>query len=151
MRSGSGEAPINAPSIIALFTVFSGAIWLIIGGAIAGDAAARDAESHMDPLVYASPLNKFEYLGGRFLAALLLNALLVLMVPAGMLLSACLPGIPAAELGPFRAAGYLTAYGFIALPNVFAITAIQFIAALKSRRTNRAYLGSLSFRTGSAW
>ena len=47
----------------------------------------------MHPLVYTSPVSKTEYLGGRFLAALILNALILLGVQAGSLLAVYLPGV----------------------------------------------------------
>jgi ABC-type transport system involved in multi-copper enzyme maturation permease subunit len=53
------------------------------------------------------------------------------------------PGIDGAAIGPFRAAAYLTAYGYIALPNAFIATAIQFSFAALSRHTRGAYLGSM--------
>ncbi len=50
-----------------------------------------------------------DYLGGRFLAAFVLNALILLAVPAGILLAVHSPGVEAEILGPFRPAAYLTA------------------------------------------
>lgn len=46
-------------------------------------------------------------------------------------------------IGPFRPAAYLTAYAYIALPNAFLATALQFALALRSGRPMAAYLGSL--------
>jgi ABC-2 type transport system permease protein len=61
------------------------------GRGVAGEAAARDVETGMHPLTYTAPVSKAEYLGGRFLAAFALNALILLAVPAGMLLAATRP------------------------------------------------------------
>lgn len=143
VRSLSSDIPLNSPSTTAFFTVASGAIWLIIGAAVAGDAAARDHETRMQPLMHSAPISKTEYLCGRFLAAFTINALILLMVPLGILISLYLPGITPEARGPFRAAGYLTAYGFIALPNALVVTAIQFAAATRSRRAISAYLASV--------
>ena len=134
---------INSPSAVAGATLVGCLLWLLIAPSVAGDAAARDSETHMDPLAYTVPVTRGEYLGGRFLAAFLLNALILLGTTFGSLLGAYLPGIPDAALGPFRPAAYLTAYGYIALPNAFLATAIQFSLAAISRRSRAAYLGSM--------
>ncbi|HYN80167.1 MAG TPA: ABC transporter permease [Gemmatimonadaceae bacterium] len=53
------------------------------------------------------------------------------------------PGMDAEVVGPFRPAAYLTAYGFLALPNAFVGTAIQFAWAALGRRAIASYLGSV--------
>jgi len=64
----------NAPFVIAAVTVFGSLMWLLVATAVAGDAAARDVETRMHPLTYTAPVSKADYLGGRFLAAFVLNA-----------------------------------------------------------------------------
>ncbi len=136
---------VNAPFAIAVTTVIGGLLWLVVSPVVAGDAAGRDAAMRMDPLVYTVRISKAEYLGGRFLAAFVLNAFLLLAVQAGMLLAVYSPGVNAQLIGPFQPAAYLTAYLFLSLPNAFAGTAIQFALALRSGRPMASYLGSLFF------
>ena len=134
---------VNAPFAIALTTVFGGILWLLIAPVVAGDAAARDVATGMHSLTWAAPLGKSEYLGGRFLAAFVLNALILLAVQAGILLAVYSPGVNPEVIGPFRPAGHLTAYAFVTLPNAFVATALQFFLALRSGRAIASYLGSL--------
>ena len=134
---------LNSPFIIAVVSVFSCQIWLLIAPAVAGEAAARDVHTGMHPLVYASPVSKTEYLGGRFLAAFVLNAVILLAVQVGSLLAAHAPGVDPEIIGPFRPAAYLMAYGLIALPNALIATAIQFAVALLSGRPMASYAGSM--------
>ena len=82
----NGFLLINAPLVIASTTVICCLLWLFIAASVAGDAASRDIESGLHPLTYTAPVTKLEYLGGRFLAAFALNAMILLAVPAGMLL-----------------------------------------------------------------
>ena len=135
---------INAPFPIALTTVVGGLLWLVVAPVVAGEAAARDVATGMYPLTYTAPLSKAEYLGGRFLAALVLNALMLLAVQAGILLAVYSPGVNAELIAPFRPAAHLTAYAYIALPNALVATAIQFWMATRSGRPMASYLGSLS-------
>jgi ABC-2 type transport system permease protein len=134
---------LNSPFLIAGATVFGCVLWLLMAAAVAGDAAARDVATGMHPLSYTVPVSKSEYLGGRFLAAFVLNALILLAVPAGNLMGSYLPGVHPDAVGPFRLAAYATAYAFIALPNVFVATAIQFSLAAPSGRPMAGYVGSL--------
>lgn len=134
---------LNSPFALAKTTVFGSLIWLLMAAAIAGEAAARDVAARMHPLAWTVPVSKTEYLGGRFLAASVLNAVLLLAVQAGILLAVYLPGVDAALIGPFRPAAYLTAYAFLALPNALVATALQFSLAVRSGRPMAGYLGSL--------
>jgi ABC-type transport system involved in multi-copper enzyme maturation permease subunit len=134
---------INSPYVIAVVTVFCSLFWLLVAAGVAGQVAARDAETGMHPLTYTVPVRKADYLGGRFLAAFVLNALIMLAVPAGILLAVYTPGVDAQVIGPFRPAAYLAAYVFFALPNAFIGTAIQFSVAALGRRAIGSYLGSV--------
>ncbi len=133
---------VNSPFLIANTTVFGSLMWLMMAAVIAGDAAARDVATRMHPLLYTVSISKAEYLGGRFLAALALNALILLGVQVGILLGVYLPGMGPALIGPFRPAAYWTAYIYIALPNAFVATAMQFAMATRSGRAMAGYLGS---------
>ncbi|HEU5208909.1 MAG TPA: hypothetical protein VFU06_05805 [Longimicrobiales bacterium] len=135
---------VNAPFYIALTTVVGGLLWMLLAPVVAGEAAARDVATGMYPLVYTTSLRKSENLFGRFLAALVVNALLLLAVQLGILLAVYSPGVNAALIAPFRPASYLTAYAYIALPNAFVATALQFAVALRSGRPMAAYLGSMA-------
>ncbi|HSK75938.1 MAG TPA: hypothetical protein VLQ45_05735 [Thermoanaerobaculia bacterium] len=134
---------INSPFAVAKTTVTCSLIWLLVAAVVAGEAAARDVATGMHPLLWTAPVSKAEYLGGRFLAALLLNALILLAVQVGILLAVYSPGVDAALIGPFRPAAYLTAYAFLALPNAFVATAIQFSLATRAGRPMTSYLGSV--------
>ena len=138
-----GYLLLNAPSIIAYTTVFCSLVWLLTAAAIAGEAAARDTQTKMDALIYTSPISKYEFLGGRFLAALVLNGLILLAIPFGIWISIYGNGVEPEILGPFNAAAYLTAYAFIALPNAFFATALQFSLATIKRKSILAYVASL--------
>lgn len=137
------EFYVNSPFVVAVVTVFCCMFSLLVTSAITGEAAARDVAMGMHPLTYTTPVRKAEYLGGRFLAAFVLNAVILLAVPVGVLLAVYAPGVDAEVIGPFRPAAYLTAYGFLALPNAFIGTAIQFAWGTLGRRIIASYLGSV--------
>jgi ABC-type transport system involved in multi-copper enzyme maturation permease subunit len=134
---------LNSPFVITFTMVFCCMFWLVLAAAIAGEIAARDAETGMHPLSYTAPVSKAEYLGGRFLAVFALNALMLLAVPLGILLAVYAPGVDPELIGPFRATPYFAAYCFFVLPNVFIGSAIQFAWATLSRRAIAGYVGSV--------
>ncbi|MBD2703397.1 ABC transporter permease [Spirosoma sp. BT702] len=139
---GDGIYANNTFHITAI-TVIGGLIWLVIGAAIAGEAAARDVKMRMHPLTFTTPVTKRDYLGGRFLAAFAVNAILILSLPLGVLLSFYVPGLDGEALLPFRPWAYLSVYFLIALPNTFIATALQFGLAALSRQVMASYLASL--------
>src|SRR5690606_13819576 len=97
----------NVPQLIAMrMVLFGGVFGLLVSAALFGDAAIRDVAAGMDPLLYTTPLRKAEYLGGRFLAALATNAVLVLALPLGILV-ATLTLLDPDAVGPFRLAAYV--------------------------------------------
>ncbi len=143
--AGGGEGVVNSPFSIAQDTVLTSLLWILIAPAVAGSAGARDAETRMYPLVYTAPISKADYLAGRFLAAFLLNALILLAVPLGTLAAVYLPGLEPRLVGPFRPGGYLSSYGVLALPTAFLFGAVQFSVAALKRRTILSYLGTVLF------
>jgi ABC-type transport system involved in multi-copper enzyme maturation permease subunit len=133
----------NAPFVIAVMTVLGTMIGLLIAPQLAGDAAARDVRTRMDPLLYTTPVGKDAYLRGRFLAAFVLYGVILSALPIGLALAALVPGPEAELIGPFRPGAYLGAYLVLALPNAFVATAILFSMAALGRRATTSYLGSL--------
>ncbi|QHL87934.1 ABC transporter permease [Nibribacter ruber] len=138
-----GYVQLNAPVIIGVVTVLCCVFWLLMGGAVAGDAAARDVQTRMFSLTYTSPASKADYLGGRFLAAFLLNVLILLAIPISILLTMQFTGVEPEIMGPFRVSSYLSSYFFLVLPNAFIATAIQFSMAALSRKGMASYLGGV--------
>ncbi|UJH91661.1 hypothetical protein LZ575_02940 [Antarcticibacterium sp. 1MA-6-2] len=63
VATGDGVFPNNTAHMTGL-TVIGGLIWLIIGASVAGEAAARDVQMRIHPLIYTSPVKKLNYLGG---------------------------------------------------------------------------------------
>lgn len=145
----------NAPIVIATVTLLANLMGLLVSAQLAGDVAARDVHLRMHPLVYTTPVGKGAYLGGRFLAAFVLYALILLAVPLGLLLATLSPGLEPQMLGPFRPGAWLGAYVFLSLPNAFIATALGFTLAALSRRPMASYLGSvlvfLAMMVGNAY
>jgi hypothetical protein len=106
-----------------------------------GEAQPGREDAYASPYIhnagYEAPLPC-----GRFLAAFAVNAcwyFLTIGCAAFFLPARHGPG----ELLPFRPWAYLSVYLFIALPNAFIATALQFSLAALSRQVMTSYLASL--------
>ena len=142
--AGSGAVHANAPATVAMAMTIGTMVMLIATAGLFGEAAARDLESRMHPLVYTAPLSKRGYLAARFLSAFSVNALLLLAGTAGLMFVEAQRGGTEALFGAFRPMGYVQVYLLFALPTAFATGAIVFAFAALTGRTIAGY-GAAAF------
>jgi ABC-2 type transport system permease protein len=136
---GSGAIHANAPVTIAQSMIVATMTMLVATAGLFGDAAARDVESRLHPLIYTSPLSKGGYLAGRFLGAFTVNALLLGVAAIGLLFAELQRGDRPELFGAFRAAAYVQPYLVFALPTIFATGAIVFAISALTGRTIAGY------------
>ena len=144
LAATTGENPVNVngPQNIAEATVLWGGMFgLLVSAALFGDAAIRDAAAGMDPLLYTTRLRKVEYLGGRFLAALAVNAVLVLAIPLGFFI-ASLTVFDANALVPHSVTAYVQPLLLFLWPNLVLVGAIQFTIGALARQAIPVYVGT---------
>lgn len=137
------ETFFNAPITISAVTVLTSLVLLLLSAAVAGDAATRDAQTRIAPLLYTTPISKRAYLGGRFLGAFAVSALFLAPLPFALIVLPKLAYVDAALVGPVQPLAYVVAYFWIALPNAFISTAILFALAVVSRRAISSYVGAV--------
>src|SRR4051794_9570725 len=126
----TGNAPFRVAEITALFC---GLFGMLVTAALFSDAALRDRRARMDPLLFTTRLRPAEYLGGRFLAALLVNALLLLATPLGLWVASLMPYLEREGFGPNHVSSYLQPVLLFSLPNLVLVGAILFTIAVLSR------------------
>ncbi|PRY10116.1 peptidase M1-like protein [Pontibacter ummariensis] len=144
-----GSIQVNAPFMIVFAMVFFSMIGMAATAAFFNDATLRDFQSRMHPLFFTAPIRKADYLGGRLLGAFVVNALLLLLMPVGLLLGLQLQELEPELLGPFRLGAFLQPYVVILLPNMFVTAAILSATAVLSRRALASYIGGLVLFMGS--
>jgi hypothetical protein len=135
---------LNAPIAVMQMTTILGSVGMLVTAGIFGDAASRDVQTRMHSLFYTSPIREVQYLGGRFLGGLVVNAVLVMGVPLGLLLASVMPYMSAGKFGPVQLDAYVQAYVLMLLPNVIIIGAFMFAAAALTRQALATYLGGLA-------
>jgi ABC-2 type transport system permease protein len=102
----------------------------------------------MDPLLFTTRLRPAEYLGGRFLAALTVNGVMLFAIPLGLALATLMPYLPREAFGPNRLAAYLQPVLLFLLPNLILVAAILFTIAALTRQVVPVYLGAIAIFIG---
>ena len=135
---------VNAPANVAeAAAMFCGTFGMLVTAAFFADAAIRDVQVGMDQFLYTTPLRKTEYLGGRFLAALAVNALLLLAIPLGLAAATLMPYQDSTHFGPFRVAVFVQPYLLFLLPNVILAGAVFFTIGALTRQSIPVYVGGI--------
>ena len=144
----AGPVSANAPQRVAQgMVLFGGLFGMLVSAGIFGDAAIRDVAAGMDPLLHTTRLRKAEYLGGRFLAALAVNAVVALAIPLGFFVAAATIA-DADAIGPHRLAAYLQPLLLYLLPNLVLVGAILFSIGTVARQAIPVYLGAAAIFIG---
>jgi hypothetical protein len=119
-----------------------------IVAAVAGNAIYRDYDARMDSLVYTTPVSKAAFLGGRFAATLVVNAIIVLGIAAGLALATKTPWVKVDKLAPFAMWPYLQPYLTLVLPNLLFTAAIFFALPALTRQMLPNYVGGVLLLIG---
>ncbi len=141
----------DAPARVAFLMLLFGSLFfgLPVSAALFGDAAVRDVQAEMDPLLFTSPLSKAEYLGGRFLGAMAANAVVLLAIPLGLALPVLVGYPDPAAFGPFRVGAYVQPYLLILLPNMVFAGAVLFATGVLTRKMVPVYLVAIALFVGN--
>jgi hypothetical protein len=146
--TGDDPVNLNGPQNVAEASVLWGGMFgLLVSAALFGDAAVRDVAAGMEPFLYTTRLRTVEYLGGRFLAALVTNAVLVVAIPLGFWISAITFFDPSA-LVAHRLAAYVQPLVLFLWPNLILVGALQFTIGTLARQVIPVYLATAGIFIG---
>ncbi|HEX2187463.1 MAG TPA: M1 family aminopeptidase [Longimicrobiaceae bacterium] len=138
-----GNIKVDSPYVALQLTAALSIFGVIVTAALLGNSVYRDYEAVIHPLFFTSPVTRFSYLGGRFLGALLVNALVMLSVPLGLMAGAAAPWTDRARFGAFTLAGHLHPYLVVVLPTLLLTGAIFFALAAITRQMLPNYIGGV--------
>ena len=143
-----GKIFLNSPYALNVITMYITFLGIVVTGSIAGQATYQDTDYRTTELLYTAPITKFDYLGGRFLAALAVQLLVFSSVGLGAYVGMRLPWLDPTRLGPNHAAAYLQPYLILVLPNLVLTSAIFFGLAALSKKMLPVYAGSVLLLIG---
>ena len=121
---------------------------MLVTAALLGNAVFRDYEAGIHPLFFTSPITRFSYLGGRFTGALLMNAVIFLGIPLGLMTASAMPWLDQERFGAFRLMAYLHPYLVLVLPTLLLTGAIFFALAALTRQMLPNYVGGAVLLVG---
>ncbi|MDX5584337.1 MAG: M1 family aminopeptidase [Aureibaculum sp.] len=142
-----GNANINAPHTITIYTTFLTLFGLIIATAFFNDAALRDHNNNFNEILFSTPISKSGYFFGRFFGALLLATIPLLGIFLGVILGTILAPafgwVDPERFGSFYMETFINNYFLIILPNMFFAGTIIFTIANKWKSTVISFVASL--------
>ncbi|RZK35120.1 MAG: hypothetical protein EOO57_09725, partial [Hymenobacter sp.] len=104
--STGGKVFKNAPDTLASLLMVGSMLAMFITASVVGTPIYRDDKEGITGLLYTTPLHKPAYLGGKFLASILVIWFIMCGTTAGAMLGECMPWINPAKYGPFRLDAY---------------------------------------------
>jgi ABC-type transport system involved in multi-copper enzyme maturation permease subunit len=138
-----GSSRMNSPEMVATISSIVSLVGMLVTAALFGEAATRDIQSRMHPLMYTAPMRTAEYLGGRFLGTLVVNAVMLLGIPLGQLAASQMPYLERRMFGPFIPGAYVQPFLLFLLPNMVLAAALLFTLAALARQMLPAFMGGI--------
>ena len=142
-----GNAHINAPHSITVYTTILTLFGLMIATAFYNDAALRDHNNNFHEILFSAPISKPGYFFGRFFGALVLTTIPMLGIFLGFVLGATLAPafgwVDPERYGSFYWSTIANNYFLLILPNMFFAGTIIFTMANKWKSTVISFVGSL--------
>ncbi len=138
-----GNVFINSPYMIAKFLILMSILSVFIAPSYLANAILKDHDSKFDGLLFSTPINKTDYVVGRFLGSFLAFAVVIAMLPLGMWIGTHWPWVVEGTLGEGGISQYVQVYFTMILPTVFIISALIFAMTLAFKKIIYAYLMAL--------
>jgi len=145
LPEGGGRQLVDNPSALANLTAGHSAFGVLVVSAICGMAICRDFELDVHALLFTTRVRRRDYLAGRWLGSLLVSALVLVSIPAGLLAGNWMPWVDRTYRMPFAGWSYLQPYLTIVLPTVFAAGTLFFAIGALTRRVVVVYLQGALF------
>lgn len=140
-----GNVHLNAPTVIAKQLGILSLIAMFMVTVFIAGAILRDGEAGIADLLFAAPVRKLDYLGGRFLAGFTVCLAVFALITVAMMLGSRLPSIDPQRLGAFSLQAYVWAFCVLVVPNLLFVAALLTLLAALTRSLIMVYAGVLAF------
>ena len=141
----TANAHLNGPYAVVETHLIWTLFFMFVSTAFVANVVVRDDETGFGALIKSTRVTKAAYLYGRFTGAFIAGLIAFLAVPSAMLVGSMMPWIDPAKIGPFRPGDYLFAYGMMAVPTLFLLSAGFFALATVTRSMMATYVGVIAF------
>lgn len=140
----------NAPFAIASFYAAMGVFTLLMTAVFVNFAALRDFSYNTYQMMFATPIQRRDFLFGRFLGATLVSAIPMLGVSLGILLAKYMPWADRERWEAVSWTAHLKGILLFALPDTFFTAAILFAVAVVWRRDISSFIAAILLLAGRA-
>jgi ABC-type transport system involved in multi-copper enzyme maturation permease subunit len=141
----SGNVLRNAPLVIARLLDAMTVLSILLVVAFVAGAATRDFEQRTAELLFATPVSRRAFLGGRFLAGYLVLLAILAACALAIALGGAMPWVDVGSRGVADWRGYAWGFGVLVLPNLLFIAALLFLLAIATRSLLASYIGVIAF------
>lgn len=131
--SDMGLMKKNSPLVIAKTMGAITGLFMILASMIMGVSVLRDFEYNIESLIFITPINKKDYLLGRFLGAFTVLFFAFTGILFGMMLGELMPWHNPDDLLAFNAFIYVKTFLMITLPSLFFGAALFFVTGALTR------------------
>ncbi len=133
----------NAPFAIASFYAAMGVLTLLMTAVFVNFAALRDFSYNTHQMMFSTPIQRRDFLFGRFLGATLVSAIPMLGVSLGILLAKYMPWADRERWEAVSWTAHLKGILLFALPDTFFTAAILFAVAVVWRRDISSFVAAI--------
>jgi ABC-2 type transport system permease protein len=134
-----GSVKTNAPIVIAKAMAAVTAILMMVTSLIMGVSVLRDYQYNIESLLFVNPIQKRDYLLGRFLGSFAVLLFVFTGLLLGFTLGEFMPWRYPENLMPFNFSAYLQPFIIIVLPMLFFGSSLFFVSGALSRNLMVVY------------
>ncbi len=124
---------MNSPHELNFILQYFGKMLLFLLPAIIGAGIYRDSQSQSHHIMYSFPIEKKSYLWGKFISAFSVVLLITLGVGISFIVGEFILGTNNPKIGAFNILGYLSAFGWFIIPNLFIYGLLVFMVVASTR------------------
>ena len=136
---GAGKVLVNGPYALTLTYVQLTGFGAILMAAIFGPSILRDFQHDTYQLVFTKPISKFDYLGGRWTASLLVSIFVFSGLIWGAMIGIFMPWADQTRLAPIQFATYFQPFLYV-IAQIFILGSLFYCVAALTRRLVVVYL-----------
>jgi ABC-2 type transport system permease protein len=131
---------LNSPYSILNLVAALLSVAPLLSVAFVASSVLRDDETRFAHLVYVTPINRFDYLFGRFLGGYVVSVLVFIGALFGIAVATFMPWLNTQRVDSFLFAPYIYATLVFVVPSIFVMGAIVFAVACKTRSIKWCYV-----------
>ncbi|MFK8057938.1 MAG: ABC transporter permease, partial [Saprospiraceae bacterium] len=140
-----GPLHSSSPQVIGKIMAVLSGFFMIINSMIMGVPVLKDYGHKMESLIFVSPIQKWEYLLGRYLGSFVVLFAVYFAILLGMMIGDWMPWREAGTIGENYLLNYLHTYAIVVLPVLFFGGSIFFVTGMLSRKMIVVYTQGLVF------